>query len=623
MKKHFILLLILTTVCSYSFSQTNYWDGSYNAYWHNSNNWSLGHIPLSTETAVITTSGYTCHVDYYDDVCNNLTINSGATLRIADQKLTVNGNVSIYGSLEMTSTAAELDCISIYWQSGSTASMTGSATIYVTGTWEFVSGANVYLNSGFVNFDGTGNSYIRSKDNDSYFNHIRNYKSSGYLGHSGQSTYPMDINGNIYCYSGTQLRSFSSQPIELAGFINNMSGHIYLDNGTFKFNGGTTTNQFMAGDYFNNVTVQSTGTTNFADNIEVKGTLRIESGILNPGVNTITVGGNWENIAGTGAFTEGTSLVVFNGSSHQYCNYDENFYTLEIDKSGGALRVNSATAELYCAIYDWTAGAVDILEGTFTANDLADNSIEGSWYLNEGGIINLTNTTGYVDLSGDLHIYGGYMHIYGGIDNSYWPIDAEASIEMTDGALKFHDVGIYIRNSGVLTENITGGWIGTVGNLRVTRSDFTPSAGIFAMLGLTDTYVRIDNGWLNQLDIDKSTTAKSFKNNITAPEDISDNNKKNGIQPVLLMPEIYNKGNTDQKGIYLTGFTGRDGISYLPTKSNTVTAYNDISINHIGIYGGTFDPDGHFIDLTGEMVVLNSGNLKMTNAADHINLRNI
>jgi len=543
MKKLLFLNLAMFILCSLLSAQTNYWDGSFNSYWHNANNWSLGHIPLATEDAVITTSGYTCNVDYYDDACASLTINSGATLRIADQKLTVSGSVNIYGELEMTSTSAELDCDDITWQSGSTADMTGSCTIYVEGTWEFVSGAEVFLTSGYVNFDGGSNSYIRSKDDDSHFNHIRNYKSSGLLGHSGQSTQPLDINGNMYCYSGTEFRSYSAQPIEFGGFINNIAGHLYIDNGTFKFDGGSTTNHFRPGDYLNNLTVASSGTTLFDDDIEIKGTVRLESGILSPGSNTITVGGNWENVAGTGAFAEGTSAVIFNGSGHQYCNYDENFYTLQIHKTG-ALRVNNASAELYCAIYDWVDGAIDILAGTFTADDLSLSQIMGSWYLNDGGEINISNYGSTVNLAGELYIYGGTFNVYGGSVVSYWPSPSEtASITMSGGVLDFKDVGINIFNSGTLTENITGGVIRTADDFYCHRPDFTPTSSIIEMYGSNNSGLYLFDGHIFQLNVSK---------------------------------------------------TGA-----------TVTAYQNISydLDHIVVLNGTFYPSTYEIQLNGEMIV--------------------
>ncbi|MCD4697176.1 MAG: hypothetical protein K8S16_13145, partial [Bacteroidales bacterium] len=180
-----LIFICLTQVLS---AQTNYWNGSVNHYWHNNNNWSLGHIPLATENVVITTSGLTPYVDYYDDECNNLTINAGATLHIADQTLTVHNDVSVYGTLEMTSSSAKLYTDDITWQSGSSAAITASATMYIDGNWIFSSGANVQLNSGYVDFQGSTSAYIRTLDSDCSFNHIRNNKSGAFIYQSSYST---------------------------------------------------------------------------------------------------------------------------------------------------------------------------------------------------------------------------------------------------------------------------------------------------------------------------------------------------------------------------------------------------------------------------------------------------
>ena len=51
-----------------------------------------------------------------------------------------------------------------------------------------------------------------------------------------------------------------------------------------------------------------------------------------------------------------------------------------------------------------------------TVNDLVDNAIVGKHYVNDAGcVLNLTNSgTGlYVDLSGELHNFGGTMNIIG------------------------------------------------------------------------------------------------------------------------------------------------------------------------------------------------------------------
>ena len=90
MKKIFLLILMAVTFAGYSQKATNYWDGSFNSYWHNANNWSLGHIPTSTEDVVIP-GGVPRYpaVDIYDEEIRSLTINGGARVRIYDQTLTV------------------------------------------------------------------------------------------------------------------------------------------------------------------------------------------------------------------------------------------------------------------------------------------------------------------------------------------------------------------------------------------------------------------------------------------------------------------------------------------------------------------------------------------------------
>ncbi|NOX45698.1 MAG: hypothetical protein GXO89_01815 [Chlorobi bacterium] len=182
------------------------------------------------------------HVDFYDETCNSITINTGATLRIADQTLSVSNAVDVYGTLELTNTAAKLYCTYMTWGNGSTGSMSGSSVISLSRNWEFSSGANINFTSGYVDFTGTIASYITSKDGNCAFNHVRNFKSATYLAHSSASTTGSVINGNLYMYSGSELRSFSSQRIELNGFLNNIAGSIHLDSGIFEFKGGFTTN---------------------------------------------------------------------------------------------------------------------------------------------------------------------------------------------------------------------------------------------------------------------------------------------------------------------------------------------------------------------------------------------
>ena len=66
----------------------NVWDGSFNYYWHNADNWSLNHIPTADEPVEIPNVGYQpVPIDFYDEACTELNSWHGATLNIYDQAL--------------------------------------------------------------------------------------------------------------------------------------------------------------------------------------------------------------------------------------------------------------------------------------------------------------------------------------------------------------------------------------------------------------------------------------------------------------------------------------------------------------------------------------------------------
>ncbi len=391
----------------------NYWTGAFNYYWHNADNWSLGHIPYATEDVIMTTAGYhPPSVDFYNEECKSLTINSGAGLIIAGYTLTLNGDLNIYGNLTMNNAA----------------------------------------------------------------------------------------------------------------------------------------------------------------------------GIIN-------AKGNWNNYVGAAGFTEGPGKVVFNGGAyHQYCS-SETFNILEVNKpSGGAFRMNGTN--VVCAQYDWTAGAIDVLTGSFTANDLADNGIFGYYYVNPGGTINLhQDGSQYADLDGNLIFSGGgTINIFGGNGDSFWPYLADASITMSGGVLDFKDVGIYVYDSPTysLTTNITGGTIRTSGGYSGNRADFTPTAGEFEFYGSSDVYIYQSNGsTLHDVTINK--TAKS-----------GSNDNLNPINPPII---------DERSGVKLIG----EG------KANNVTLGSTFNfLNNLTITAGTLTLGGYTANIYHHCYV--SGNLVMNNPADAFNL---
>ncbi|MBS3768253.1 MAG: hypothetical protein KGY75_09090 [Candidatus Cloacimonetes bacterium] len=486
----------------------------------------------------------------------------------------IGNDVDVHGTLRMNN---NLDCISIdgdiVWASGSEADITaGSAEIFVEGDWNFSAGANVQMDQGYVEFNGSSLSWIRSYDSDCYFNNLRSHKDGSIVAVSGASTDTLKINGTLYNYANSTIQSYSNYPIALNCSFNNMDGHFEFNNGTFIFSNlaDRSTLKPNTGDYFNNLIIDTGASAisldaSYTDTLRIKGDFTLESGYFYPYSFTVEVGGDWTNNAGIGYFGEATSRVVFNGSSHQYVYHNETFNILEVD-CDAALRIDDSAYidhfTVICSTYVWTSGGIDVLSGTFTALDLYASAIEGGFWLNAGGEINLHQDSGsWIDLKGDLHIFGGTMNVYGGSLKSYWPYNHDASIEMSGGILDFHDRGIFVCVSGTytLTEDITGGTIRTAYGFTGDRSDFTPTGGTIELYGPTDASLSMGDGSnFYNVEIDK-----------TSKEIITKNAKKPEYEIVR----------------------NRDGTITRYAKSNTATAGSELDINgDFTIESGIFDP---------------------------------
>jgi hypothetical protein len=254
---------------------------------------------------------------------------------------------------------------------------------------------------------------------------------------------------------------------------------------------------------------------------DINGNFTIQAGTFVAPAN-MNVAGNWSNLVGLAAFTEGTGTVTFDGSGHQYCNNTEAFNAITVNKSSGALRVNNSAATVTCASYTWVAGAVDVLLGTFTANDLAQNGIYGSFYVNPNGIINLRqDSSQWIDLNGFLYFTnGGTINIYGGSLNCDFAYSANAGITMNGGLLDFKDRGFNINSASfTLTLNVTGGTIRTVGTIGSNRSSTVFSGGNVELYGTGDTAVSMGTGSsFYNLIINKNATSRA--NTVSAGSNI-------------------------------------------------------------------------------------------------------
>jgi len=528
MKRVFTILIPLLSllIAGESNSQTNNWTGATSTSWTVAGNWSLGHVPLVTENVVIPSapanqpliSGTT------SPVCNNLTINTGAILTISGTTLnnaqvaasgttTINGTLSIGGSATKT---GKLVTANIVWNSGSAIAAYVNSRMEVSGNWDFATGSAIAMGFCSVTFTGNTHSNIVSKSAGSGFGSITLNKTAGYnLYIAATSTATLNLTGSLTLNSGMVLYGEAAITTVIAGNINN-SGHFYFNAGTVSLerSSGTQNIQINTGDYFNALKINGGGTVIITNHIIIHDDFTLQSGTFDPANYTMSVGGDWINTAGPGAFIEGTGKVIFlyiinkdGGKAYDhYCNNSENFNILEMrNEGGGFLIINSLGTIITCNQYDWTSGGIKVQQGTFTANDLADAGLFGNYYVQTGGTVNVTNSDSYVDLSGNINMSGGTMNVYGGIDQSYWPNNNTANITMSGGTLNFADQGIRVQSSTtVLNSNITGGTIKTSKNFGNYRTDFNPTGGTIELYGTTDATLTVQAGSLKHLKINKS-----------------------------------------------------------------------------------------------------------------------
>jgi len=304
--------------------------------------------------------------------------------------------------------------------------------------------------------------------------------------------------------------------------------------------------------------------------IDINGNFTLQAGTFVAPAE-MNIAGNWVNQVGPAAFTEGTGTVIFDGSGHQYCNYSEIFNILVINKSGGALRVNSSSAVVTCATYTWFAGAVDVLVGTFTANDLSQNGIYGNFYVNPGGTINLSqDSSQWIDLNGFFHNYGGTINVYGGSMSCYLAFDANAGIEMTNGNIYIRDWGILITNRPyTLDINITGGFLRAKGSFSDSRGGVVFGGGTVDLYGPGAHTVSLGTGSrFYNLSINKTETRTT--------------GLRNGVQTVgshgrFETLDLRENSITAASNLLLYGSL-TVGAGIFNVSSRTITVYNDLAV---------------------------------------------
>ena len=538
------------------------WEGDVSEDWHTPGNWNNNAVPAAGNDVTIPPgTPFSPRVYRQAAYCSNLTVQAGATLIINTNELFAGGNSHIHGFLNMNSTAAKFHLGGdMVWESGSTASMIGSARILVTGDWNFEAGANVQLTSGYVEFEGPGISFIRCyDDNCNLFNLNCSKAAPNYLGVSPLCTQDLPIN-NLYIYGGTEFRCYSAYDVIIRGFMNNMGGVFQWPSGGAVFTGNPSAVPLnpTADSYFNNLVQSGTGPlvlhNTYTNYLRVARNVSIVSNAIDCASLGLWVGGNWTNEVGRAGFLCRTGSVTFTGSSSQYV-YGSNIFHTIWDARGGAgtlwlnddivvsnachvttihgvngrvsvlgtLDLNSAGGQF--AVYSGgnvttakfdQGGHLYLYGGQFWASDLVDNGLFGKYTIDEGVATLQQDAAQFIDLNANVDINHGTLRVVGGNGYSYWPFSTTASLRMTGGVLDFDGAGIRVHNNGyAFTNSITGGRIRTSGDFVGANTAFSPPSGEVELYGAPSKVLNLVAGSsLHSLIINKRAATVTAITNI-------------------------------------------------------------------------------------------------------------
>ncbi len=468
----------------------NVWDGSTSRAWGTAANWSLNHIPTSSEDVAIPAAAPREPLIANPQSCASLGIENGAILTINAAALTLSGDFGCGGSLEMSDDYASELIIpgNATFGSGGTVSLGFSAEVHIKGNLIFNSGSAVNASGGYFRMYGNGNSQIQVNAPTALMV-LASEKDSGYgMTFSAASTQPLTL-FSLATYAGSATYSNFTGYINVSGIVETYAGAIVqLNQGILRTQVPTGMGMMVQGgdqtNYLHHLEIA-----NAADSptrvwsIAVQGNVTITSGVLQHMEGILKVGGNWTNNAGTAGFLEGSYTVELNGTGDQTLS-DESFSTLDLNKASGNLLI-PAGSDVFCNSFDWTAGAYSVTGGNLSVADLVDPAIEGSITLTFGSIEYHQNHGG-VYLRADVFISGGTFNFYGMGETTLSPEGPARTFSMSDGILDFKNQSLRIPQVNGAVYAVTGGTIRIPLDLNLpTFSLFQPTGGTFEFYGAT------------------------------------------------------------------------------------------------------------------------------------------
>ena len=557
MKKTMLVLAMCLTAISL-IAVTNTWEGDYNYYWNNANNWSQGHIPLSSEDVVVPSSvSYTYYpsINNYDAVCRTVTVQSNGQLRISTNgTLTITYDMTIEGKLEMVNTGCVLTVNDdIYWQSGSTDNI-NAGVIYIKDDWTFANGTSCTLGTGnTVIFDGSTSQYLYIYDADATFGNLDIDKSTYIM---GSSTQPVRVAGDMTVFTGND---FHIQGEELI-----VNGTLDIENTAEMSISGVAGNLELNSD-LDLYGLLNVGTGNVLAHgefeLETTGELIIAGGNF---ICDAAYTGNWQYIRGTFNMSSGLFEMRYNPVRI--------LSTCTDNISGGTFRVGYYFSATYAGTFQPVGGEVEV----------TDDYASGYVYCSNGNYFYDLRISGNTQTSTDLTINNDLI-----IDSGYFKVNGY-TVDVDDGVLIFDT--LQMTNSADVLDCLSVSWESgssdniTAGNIYC--EEWTFEDGTNAQLGTGNTVHISNNIW------------------------IGDDDAEFGNLEVVPFSRIESRGNRDGIATRVAGYcTVKSGVNMMSFLDLIVAGTMDIEYGATltKVNASTFTTDTDFT-LNGQLNLPTTGN---------------
>ncbi len=535
----------------------NTWDGSSSTDWDTGTNWSLNHMPTSSEDVNVPS----VLVNRYPAVngnrlCNSLNIQSGASINIQNSTLTVSTSVNCYGNLRLTDAAAVLIIATdLQFQSSARLSVTAGLRpeIRVGNNLFFLMGSSVNAQGGRIRMNGTGTHYIYSDEPTTLFaltiacpNCIHD---TNVIASDLTISDSLTVQSNCHFFSntsgGTRLKGNVYVPQTVSSWQCN-AGAVILEGGA------NTILTIPYPSYLNTLIVnKSAGThASMGSNLTLKDDLTINSGALWAGMWDIAIQGDWTENVEDGF--DGGVHTYFTGAATQYIFGTEHFEILDASNNGFFVVIGTG-ANVSCDIYHYHSGGL-MIAGNFTVN--SGDPFEGVVHLLSSASLVYNAGTAEVILSGYLYV-SGTVTVNGGDSWTNASFPSGGTLNLNNGTMEFADISIVI-NSGY-TLSSTDGTLRTAKNLTVNDPTFNPTDLTVDFYGSSSSQVYLVPG--------------AHLGNLTV--------HKTGYNAVWAVNDLYVDGNLI---VYSGGFT---------TNSQTVLVDGNVYV-----YGTMWVDDSAFLAIT-------------------------